>query len=93
MAVTMGARLVKRDAMPVLVIGNRNWSSWSLWPWPLLWQFGVPFEQRMNSGCGVPCERAVDDHCDALFALPALHEWLTAARAEPGRLTEYESRR
>lgn len=30
---------------PVLVIGNKNYSSWSLRPWLLLQQFGVDFEE------------------------------------------------
>jgi len=35
--------------MPLLVIGNKNYSSWSLRPWLLLRHFGVPFEEkRMN---------------------------------------------
>ena len=29
-----------------LVIGNKNLSSWSLRPWLLLKQFGVPFEEE-----------------------------------------------
>lgn len=32
--------------MIVLVIGNKNYSSWSLRPWLLLRQFGVAFEER-----------------------------------------------
>lgn len=32
--------------MTLLVIGNKNYSSWSLRPWLLLRQFGVPFEER-----------------------------------------------
>jgi glutathione S-transferase len=35
--------------MPLLVIGNKNYSSWSLRPWLLLRQFGVPFDElRLN---------------------------------------------
>lgn len=35
--------------MPLLVIGNKNYSSWSLRPWLLLRQFGVAFEElRLN---------------------------------------------
>jgi len=30
----------------LLVIGNKHYSSWSLRPWLLLKQFGVPFEER-----------------------------------------------
>ncbi len=33
--------------MPLLVIGNKNYSSWSLRPWLLLRQFGVAFEERL----------------------------------------------
>jgi glutathione S-transferase len=32
--------------MPILVIGNKNYSSWSLRPWLLLRHFGVPFEEH-----------------------------------------------
>ena len=32
--------------MPRLVIGNKNYSSWSLRPWLLLRHFGVPFEEQ-----------------------------------------------
>jgi glutathione S-transferase len=32
--------------MPVLVIGNKNYSSWSLRPWLLLRQFGIAFEEQ-----------------------------------------------
>ena len=31
--------------LPVLVIGNKNYSSWSLRPWLLLSHFGVAFEE------------------------------------------------
>jgi glutathione S-transferase len=31
--------------MPILVIGNKNYSSWSLRPWLLLRHFEVPFEE------------------------------------------------
>lgn len=35
--------------MPLLVIGNKNYSSWSLRPWLLLRHFGVGFEElRLN---------------------------------------------
>ncbi len=33
--------------MLTLVIGNKNYSSWSMRPWVLLRQFGIPFEQVM----------------------------------------------
>jgi glutathione S-transferase len=34
------------NARPVLVIGNKNVSSWSLRPWLVLRQFGVAFDER-----------------------------------------------
>lgn len=34
------------DALPTLVIGNRNYSSWSLRPWLLMRAFGLAFEER-----------------------------------------------
>lgn len=33
------------SAKPVLVVGSKNYSSWSLRPWLLLRQFGVPFDE------------------------------------------------
>ena len=30
-----------------LAIGNKNYSSWSMRPWVLLRQFGIPFEEQM----------------------------------------------
>ncbi len=32
--------------MPTLVIGTRNYSSWSLRPWLLLRHFGIPFDEH-----------------------------------------------
>ncbi len=31
----------------ILVIGNKNYSSWSMRPWVLLKQFGIPFDEVM----------------------------------------------
>ena len=33
--------------MPTLYIGNKNYSSWSMRPWVLMTQAGIPFEERM----------------------------------------------
>src|SRR3982751_808938 len=33
--------------MPTLYIGNKNYSSWSMRPWVLLKQAGIPFEERL----------------------------------------------
>ncbi len=33
--------------MYVLYIGNKNYSSWSLRPWALLTELGIPFEERL----------------------------------------------
>ena len=45
-----------------LVIGNKNYSSWSMWPWVLMKQLGIPFEEvklRMLR----PARTAVDAQC------------------------------
>lgn len=34
------------DTLPTLVIGNRNYSSWSLRPWLLMRAFGLAFDER-----------------------------------------------
>ena len=34
--------------MYVLHIANKNYSSWSLRPWVLLTQLGIPFEERLH---------------------------------------------
>ena len=31
----------------LLVIGNKRFSSWSLRPWLVLTQFGIPFEEKL----------------------------------------------
>jgi hypothetical protein len=63
----------------------------------LLCQFGVPFDERRlvldTSGLREKIGQfdAVGKACrDALFALPALQEWIAAARAESERLPKYE---
>ena len=40
----VGARVEPRMQ---LLIGNKNYSSWSLRPWVLLRHFGIPFEEVM----------------------------------------------
>lgn len=35
-----------QQELPLLVIGNKNYSSWSLRPWLLLRHFDVPFEEK-----------------------------------------------
>jgi glutathione S-transferase len=37
--------MAQASALPTLVLGNRNYSSWSLRPWLLLRQAGVPFAE------------------------------------------------
>jgi len=34
--------------MTVLHIGNKNYSSWSLRPWVLMQELGIPFEERLH---------------------------------------------
>lgn len=33
--------------MPTLVIANKNYSSWSMRPWVLMVEMGIPFEERL----------------------------------------------
>ena len=56
---------------PILVIGNKNYSSWSLRPWLLMKVAGVAFS-----------EAACRAYADAVLELPALHEWLAAAEQQ-----------
>ncbi len=43
-------------------------------------------------GYGVACDRQAADYVEALYALPALEEWIEAGTAESERLEKYESR-
>jgi glutathione S-transferase len=36
------------DAMKILHIGNKNYSSWSLRPWILMTELGIPFTERLH---------------------------------------------
>ena len=73
-----------------LVIGNKNYSSWSMRPWVLMTQLGIPFEElklRFDFAEGSAFRQAVARHSpagkvpvlvDAGFAI-----WDTLAIAEP----------
>jgi glutathione S-transferase len=37
---------MKQERLMHLVIGNKNYSSWSMRPWVLMKQLGLPFEER-----------------------------------------------
>ena len=39
--------------MPTLYIANKNYSSWSLRPWVLMRELGIPFEEKIKP-FGVP---------------------------------------
>ena len=41
-----------------LVIGNKNYSSWSMRPWVLLRQFGLPFDEVMARFDGFDADSA-----------------------------------
>ena len=48
--------------MPLLVIGNKNYSSWSLRPWLLMRQAGIEFEEvklRLSFSDDSPFKRAL----------------------------------
>jgi len=36
-----------KSSMPTLYIANKNYSSWSLRPWVLMRELGIPFEERL----------------------------------------------
>lgn len=38
---------MRESAMPALYIANKNYSSWSLRPWVLLHELGIPFEEKV----------------------------------------------
>ena len=59
--------------MPLLVIGNKNYSSWSLRPWLLLRHFGVDFEERMLP-LDTPQFHAQIDRWSPNRRVPALHD-------------------
>ena len=59
--------------MPLLVIGNKNYSSWSLRPWLLLRHFGVAFDElRLN--LDTPEFFAEIDRWSPTRTVPALHD-------------------
>ena len=47
--------------MPILYIANKNYSSWSLRPWVLMRELGLPFEEKQTPFAG-------HDHPDAFRA-------------------------
>ena len=54
--------------MPTLLIGNKNYSSWSLRPWLLATQAGIPFTERklsLNFQPGSPFKQDVAKHSPA----------------------------
>jgi glutathione S-transferase len=57
-----------------LVIGNKNYSSWSL-------RFQA-YEVSVDDAAG--------EYLRTLLALPALQEWITAAYAEKESIPQYE---
>ena len=48
-----------------LIIGNKNYSSWSLRPWLLLHAFGVPFEECIESLAGDDLTERLVLHSDS----------------------------
>ena len=82
-------------AQLTLVIGNKNYSSWSMRPWVLMRELGIPFEEvklrfhspewerqiarRSPSGLVPVLWRGEQAVWDTLAIVEALHEW------HPGR--------
>ena len=59
--------------MPLLVIGNKNYSSWSLRPWLLLRHFGVAFEE-LRLKLDTPEFHAEIDKWSPTRTVPVLHD-------------------
>ncbi len=59
--------------MPLLVIGNKNYSSWSLRPWLLLRQFAVAFEEHRLS-LDTPAFHEEIGRWSPTGRVPALHD-------------------
>ena len=55
--------------MLTLYIGNKNYSSWSMRPWVLLRQAGIPFEEKMVRFDGFDADSAF--HAEVLKVNPA----------------------
>jgi len=64
------------DGPPLLVIGNKNYSSWSLRPWLLLRQFGVPFRELKLPLDTPEFEARIGDYAPNR-RVPALHDGAT----------------
>ena len=60
------------DARPRLVIGNRNYSSWSLRPWLFLHAFGVDTEDRVLP-LDTPAFKEQIGRLSPTARVPALH--------------------
>ncbi len=58
---------------PLLVIGNKNYSSWSLRPWLLLRHFGVAFEE-VRLPLGTPAFAAAIGRYSPNGKVPVLHD-------------------
>jgi glutathione S-transferase len=72
-----------------LVIGNKNYSSWSMRPWVLMRQQGIPFEEiklRFDFSDGSPFRQAVAGYSPAgtvpVLVMDGLAVWDTLAIAE-----------
>jgi glutathione S-transferase len=59
--------------MPLLVIGNKNYSSWSLRPWLLLRHFGVAFDE-LRLKLDTPEFHAEIDKWSPTRTVPVLHD-------------------
>lgn len=61
--------------MHQLIIGNKNYSSWSLRPWLLLKVFNLPFEEIK-----IPLYQQQSQQ--NILQLPAMQEWIAAGIVE-----------
>ena len=77
-----------------LVIGNKNYSSWSLRLWLARKVAGIAFtEERIPLYGPGSKEKILAGHfsiADAVLALPALQDWAAAAVTETESLPQFE---
>ena len=58
-----------------LIIGNKNYSSWSLRPWLALRHAGIPFDERLLLLCGENWKEAIAAARRGLGRVPCASGW------------------
>ena len=73
-----------------LIIGNKNYLSWSLRPWMFLKHHAIPFEEKRFAGYGILRDDPEADYVENVLAQPCIREWMEAGRAEKEVIIEDE---